>query len=968
MLRVFKLVNRHRSGYGPRIASSSEAVLKLTSPSTKRHFFWGNDGGDSKGSGNGGDNGNKKGEKPISAEEKSANESSEPVVSSSSSALSRVGFGDEAPRYPHLTALPVISKPLFPGIVTSITVSDEATIDALEKIKGSAGPGGYIGVFLRKKYPNGVTDGGVLVDYPELITDPSELYKVGTLAQVHRITRTFGHNHNEILHDSLDSPESILKDDKSASVLLLAHRRIDLLSVDKMGPPIDVTCSHWQRMMYKMGQDSGRDDIIRALSNEIMQTIRDIAQHNSLFRENATYFPTRVDSNDPYKLADFAAGLTTGSPQDLQGVLEEKDPERRLQMALELLSKEKELSKLQQEISRKVEEKMSETQRKYMLTEQLKSIKKELGMEKDDKEALLLKYRKKIAAFPSVPEEVMEVIDSELEKLSTLEKNSSEFNVTRSYLDWLTCVPWGTTSEENFDIKGARETLDRDHYGLDEVKDTILAYIAIGKLKGGIQGKILCLAGPPGVGKTSIASSVADALGRKFYRFSVGGLSDVSEIKGHRRTYVGSMPGKMIQCLKTTGTMNPLVLIDEIDKLGMGYRGDPAAALLELLDPSQNHTFMDHFMDVQVDMSKVLFMCTANDLGNIPAPLLDRMEVIRLSGYDVPEKVKIAENYLVPKALRDSGLLPEKKEEGSIDPDSSEDEEVASETRILQQIPESLSITQTAIDKLVRWYCREAGVRSLNKYIEKISRKLALQVVAEDEGAVLTKDSARKSDTWVVSEDNLEEYVGKPIFTSDRLYDKDPLPHGIVMGLAWTSMGGAALYIETQAIKKGINSEGKPKGGGTLKTTGQLGSVMQESTQIAYTVSRARIAKIDPDSSYFDDNDIHLHVPEGATPKDGPSAGVTMTTAMLSLALDKPIRNDLAMTGEISLTGKVLPVGGIKEKIMAARRAGIKFIILPGQNKRDYDEIPDYLKEGLEVFFADDYSNVYEVAFLSNQS
>ena len=803
MLRVFKLVNRHRSGYGPRIASSSEAVLKLTSPSTKRHFFWGNDGGDSKGSGNGGDNGHKKGEKSISAEEKSANESSEPVVSSSSSALSRVGFGDEAPRYPHLTALPVISKPLFPGIVTSITVSDEATIDALEKIKGSAGPGGYIGVFLRKKYPNGVTDGGVLVDYPELITDPSELYKVGTLAQVHRITRTFGHNHNEILHDSLDSPESILNDDKSASVLLLAHRRIDLLSVDKMGPPIDVTCSHWQRMMYKMGQDSGRDDIIRALSNEIMQTIRDIAQHNSLFRENATYFPTRVDSNDPYKLADFAAGLTTGSPQDLQGVLEEKDPERRLQMALELLSKEKELSKLQQEISRKVEEKMSETQRKYMLTEQLKSIKKELGMEKDDKEALLLKYRKKIAAFPSVPEEVMEVIDSELEKLSTLEKNSSEFNVTRSYLDWLTCVPWGTTSEENFDIKGARETLDRDHYGLDEVKDTILAYIAIGKLKGGIQGKILCLAGPPGVGKTSIASSVANALGRKFYRFSVGGLSDVSEIKGHRRTYVGSMPGKMIQCLKTTGTMNPLVLIDEIDKLGMGYRGDPAAALLELLDPSQNHTFMDHFMDVQVDMSKVLFMCTANDLGNIPAPLLDRMEVIRLSGYDVPEKVKIAENYLVPKALRDSGLLPEKKEEGSIDPDSSEDEEVASETRILQQIPESLSITQTAIDKLVRWYCREAGVRSLNKYIEKISRKLALQVVAEDEGAVLTKDSARKSDTWVVSEDNLEEYVGKPIFTSDRLYDKDPLPHGIVMGLAWTSMGGkfTLLKYRREAIR-----------------------------------------------------------------------------------------------------------------------------------------------------------------------
>jgi Lon-like ATP-dependent protease len=374
-----------------------------------------------------------------------------------------------------------------------------------------------------------------------------------------------------------------------------------------------------------------------------------------------------------------------------------------------------------------------------MLTEQLKSIKKELGMEKDDKESLLAKYRKKLAEFKAVPDEVMETIESELEKLSTLEKNSSEFNVTRSYLDWLTSVPWGESSKENFDIGGARTILNRDHYGLDEVKDTILAYIAIGKLKGVIQGKILCLAGPPGVGKTSIAKSVAEALGREFFRFSVGGLSDVSEIKGHRRTYVGSMPGKMIQCLKTTGTMNPLVLIDEIDKLGTGYRGDPASALLELLDPGQNDTFRDHFLDVPVDMSKVLFMCTANDLGNIPGPLLDRMEIVRLSGYDVPEKVQIAEQYLVPKALRESGLLPEKKDESpdtsdesesneKIDDSSDVSDEGNSETvAVRPSIPESLSIARSAIDKLVRWYCREAGVRNLNKHIEKISRKLALQ-------------------------------------------------------------------------------------------------------------------------------------------------------------------------------------------------------------------------------------------------
>lgn len=940
-------------------AKNCVASQAFNFPSTaKRRFFWGK-GDDDNSNNNKGDGNDKKGKNLEAKDHTSNDDSSETIVSSASSLPTRIGFGDEAPRYPHLTALPVINKPLFPGIITSVTVTDETTIHALEKIKGSAGPGGYIGVFLRNKYTNGVTEGGVLLEHPEIITDPSDLFKVGSLAQIHRITRNFGNHDSDVINGEDENNDSIFGRGKTASVLLLAHRRIDLQTVDNMGPPIDVTCSHWPRMTYKMGEDSARDDIIRALSNEVLKTVRDIAQHNPLFRENATFVPFRVDANDPFRLADFAASLTTGSATDLQDIMEEKDPEMRLQMALELLSKERELSKLQQEISKKIEEKMTETQRKYMLNEQLKLIKKELGVEKDDKEALLAKYRKKISEYKPIPDEILKVIESEMEKISTLEKNSSEFNVTRSYLDWLTSIPWGKCSKENFDIKGARIILDRDHYGMDEVKDTILAYIAIGKLKGGIQGKILCLVGPPGVGKTSIAQSVAKALGREFFRFSVGGLSDVSEIKGHRRTYVGSMPGKMVQCLKTTGTMNPLVLIDEIDKLGMGYRGDPAAALLELLDPNQNNTFMDHFMDAPIDMSKVLFMCTANDLENIPAPLLDRMEVVRLSGYDVPEKIKIADQYLVPKALRESGLLT--------DVPKSDDEKQETPVPISEQnIPQSLSIDQSAIDKLVRWYCREAGVRNLNKYIEKISRKLALQVVAEEEGAELREESKRKSNTWVVSEDNLEEYVGKPIFTSDRLYDKDPLPHGIVMGLAWTSMGGSALYIETQAIRRGRDSEGKPRGGGTLKVTGQLGKVMEESTQIAYTVARARLADIDPKSSYFDNYDIHMHVPEGATPKDGPSAGITMTTAMLSLALDKPVRNDLAMTGEISLTGKVLPVGGIKEKIMAARRAGIKCVILPAQNKRDYDEMPDYLKEGLEIFFAEDYATVFDVAFSSS--
>lgn len=901
----------------------------------------------------------------------------------------KLGYGDEAPRFPNLNALPLINRPLFPGVVTSVTISDPATIDLLTE-KSRSGPGAFIGAFLRSKHSSGVTEGGVFLEQPEIITDAKDICSVGTLAQIHRVNANFNNGDggptspNDGMdiqsqigsasgtsttssstsfqdRDEVDIGDTIMSG-KTASVLLMAHRRIDLLSVDNIGPPIDVTVSHWDRLQYIMGSDSASDDTIRALSNEIMSTIRDVAQHNALFREHVTYFPARIDANDPYRLADFAASVTTtSSPEELQAVLEERDVELRLHKALVLLSKEREVSKLQQEISRKVEEEMTETQRKYMLMQQLKSIKKELGMEKDDKEALETKFRKKIAECKDVPKEVMDTIDSEMEKMSTLEKNSSEFNMTRTYLEWLCSIPWGNNSEENFDIQDAKKILDRDHYGMDDVKDIILQFIAVGKLKGSVQGKILCLAGPPGVGKTSIAESVAAALGRKFYRFSVGGLSDVSEIKGHRRTYVGAMPGKFIQCLKNVKTTNPLILIDEIDKLGSGYRGDPAAALLEVLDPNQNSTFVDHFLDVPVDMSKVLFMCTANDIGTIPGPLLDRMEIVSLSGYDVPEKLAIAEQYLVPKAMKESGLLMADEPTDGDDKNSKGDDEKKEALQL--DVPETLSLDSSAIEQLVRWYCREAGVRNLQKHIEKITRKLALQVVADSEGTELIGKSSRKSDTWVVSDENIEDYVGKPIYTSDRMYETDPLPHGIVMGLAWTSVGGSALYIESQAIKRGTNADGTKKGGGMLKVTGQLGKVMEESTQIAYTVARSILTDLHPSSSYFDDNDVHIHVPEGATPKDGPSAGITIITALLSLALDRPVKNDLAMTGEVSLTGKVLAVGGIKEKVMAARRAGIKCVVLPAANRRDFDEMPDYLKEGLDVHYADTYQTVYDVAF-----
>jgi ATP-dependent Lon protease len=418
----------------------------------------------------------------------------------------------------------------------------------------------------------------------------------------------------------------------------------------------------------------------------------------------------------------------------------------------------------------------------------------------------------------------------------------------------------------------------------------------------------------------------------------------------------------------SSGSTNPVVLIDEIDKLGSGIRGDPSSALLEVLDPSQNSSFRDHFLDVPVDISKVLFICTANELERIPGPLLDRMEVIRLSGYDFPEKVAIAEQYLVPKSMKDNGLMVDPRDQATDDDKDKEtlpkDTTPLASFKFADNIPESLTLAKGAIESLVRWYAREAGVRSLAKYIDKITRKLALQIVAEGAGTTLTDKSTRKSGSWEVTSANLADYVGKPIFTSDRLYDKDPLPNGIIMGLAYTSMGGSALYIETQGIKRGLDGEGKPRGGGTLKTTGQLGDVMKESAQIAYTVARAKLAEQSMGANdFFDLTDIHMHVPEGATPKDGPSAGITMVTSMLSLAMDKPVRNDLAMTGEISLTGKVLPVGGIKEKIMAARRAGIKCVVLPAANQRDFDEIPEYLKEGLEVNYADAYEKVYGVAF-----
>jgi ATP-dependent Lon protease len=491
-----------------------------------------------------------------------------------------------------------------------------------------------------------------------------------------------------------------------------------------------------------------------------------------------------------------------------------------------------------------------------------------------------------------------------------LEPNSPEYSVTRNYLDWLTILPWGKFSKDSYNLDKARRVLDRDHYGLEDVKDRILEFIAVGKMKGDISGSILCLVGPPGVGKTSIGHSIAEALGRRFYRFSLGGMRDEAEIKGHRRTYIGAMPGKFIQAMKSAGTANSVLMLDEIDKIGASFHGDPASALLEVLDPEQNSAFRDHYLDVPFDLSNVLFVATANQLDTIPAPLLDRMEVIRLSGYILKEKVEIARRYLVPKALASHGL-----HKGQV------------------------SIRRAALEAIIDGYAREAGVRGLENRIKKIMRRTALEF------------ATGKAEKIVIGRRDLEKYLGKPVFVEEEVFENIP---GVVTGLAWTSMGGATLQIEATAVPS------KNKG---FKQTGQLGNVMVESSDIAYSYAMAHLEQIGAPADFFDTHFVHLHVPAGATPKDGPSAGITMATALASMVTGKPVRRKLGMTGELTLTGRVLPIGGLKEKTIAARRVGLESLIFPEGNRKDYEELPDYLKEGLSVHFVREFDDVYRLAF-----
>ncbi|MEJ2380137.1 MAG: endopeptidase La [Gammaproteobacteria bacterium] len=649
-------------------------------------------------------------------------------------------------------------------------------------------------------------------------------------------------------------------------------------------------------------------DELRAYALAVINTIKELVPLNPLYSEELKAFLDRFSPNEPSFLADFAAGMTTVSGAELQEILEIVPVKRRMERVLVLLKKELEVARLQTQIRQKVEEKMSEQQRKFFLREQLKEIQKELGIAKDDRTADLEMFRERVQEL-EVPAEARKRLDEEMQKLSILEAGSPEYAVTRNYLDTLTSLPWGKYTEDKLDLERAREILDRDHDGLEDVKDRIIEFLAVGAFRGEISGSILLLVGPPGVGKTSIGRSIADTLGRKFYRFSLGGMRDEAEIKGHRRTYIGAMPGKFIQAIRDSGVANPVIMLDEIDKVGASYRGDPASALLEVLDPEQNSDFLDHYVDVRFDLSKVLFVCTANQLDTIPAPLLDRMEITRLAGYITEEKVQIARHHLWPRQLQRAGVKSSQ-----------------------------LKITDAALRHLIEGYAREAGVRSLEKQLGRIVRKAVVRLLGR------TKTPIR------IGIKELQDYLGPPFFRPDK-----PLRGvGIVTGLAWTAMGGATLAVEATRVHT------KNRG---FKLTGKLGEVMRESAEIAYSYVSAHLKEYEGDPGFFDQAFVHLHVPEGATPKDGPSAGVTMATALLSLARNQRIRRPLAMTGELTLTGQVLPVGGIREKVIAARRSRIMELILPEANRRDFEELPDYVREGVKVTFAGHFREVKEAAF-----
>ena len=759
--------------------------------------------------------------------------------------------------------LPVYERPFFPAQIQPLVVDKDHWRSTFEKL-----------------HENDQHVVGLIYvpDDAQEIPDPTEFSKTGCVVRLH----------------------NVVEQESSLQFIAQGLQRFTINKWLRKAPPFASSVS------YPEEPHEEKDDI-KSYAMALIQAIKELVPLNPLYNEELKNFLNHFNLNEPSPLADFAAAITTAPGEDLQEVLDTIPILQRMEKVLLLLRKEIEMARLQGEIRQEVESKIHKNQRDFFLKEQLKIIQRELGIAKDDRTSDVEQFKQRMEnRNPS--EAVKKRFDEELQKMSVLETGSPEYGVTRNYLDWVTQVPWGVHSEDKLDLKKARRILNRDHAGLVDVKDRILEFLALGAYRGEISGSILLLVGPPGVGKTSIGRSIADSLGRKFYRFSLGGMRDEAEIKGHRRTYIGAMPGKLVQALKDVQVENPVIMLDEVDKIGASFQGDPASALLEVLDPEQNNEFLDHYLDLRVDLSRVLFVCTANQMDTIPRPLLDRMDDIRLAGYLPEEKLKIATKHLWPRLLERNNVSPNK-----------------------------VVLADTAVKALIEGYAREAGVRNLEKLLAKILRKAVVKLLG---------GSRRVS----ISGKTLTDYVGPPIFRKERQLKGV----GVVTGLAWTAMGGATLPIEATVV----NEE---KSG--FKLTGNLGNVMKESAQIAYSFVTSNLSSYNIRKDLAKNTFVHLHVPEGATPKDGPSAGITMATALLSLALNKKVNANVAMTGELTLTGQVLPVGGIKEKLIAAKRLGIKTIVLPFDNKRDYDELTRSIKTGIKVHFAQTYKDVSDIVF-----
>lgn len=620
-------------------------------------------------------------------------------------------------------------------------------------------------------------------------------------------------------------------------------------------------------------------------------------------------FPSVASVDQPGRLADIITSHLDIKTEEKQRILEAFDVEDRLEILNEIVNREIEILTIEQDINIKVRSQINKVQREYYLREQLRAIQEELGQDAavEDEIDNWLKQLKKLKLSPKVTEK----IEKEIKRLSKIQPSSAEGGVIRTYIEWIFSLPWNKASKELIDISTAEKILDEDHYGLEKVKERILEYLAVMKLSKSMKGPILCLVGPPGVGKTSVARSIARAVNREFVRMSLGGVRDEAEIRGHRRTYIGAIPGRVISAIKEAGTRNPVFLFDEVDKIGADFRGDPASALLEVLDPEQNKDFVDHYLEIPFDLSKVMFITTANTTETIPRPLLDRMEVIYVPGYTEEEKVKIAERYLIPKKIKEHGLKSE-----------------------------NLTISESTIRSIINYYTRESGVRNLEREIANVCRKAARKIV---EG-----DATRLR----ITAGNIESYLGKKRYRYDIIEGENEI--GVTTGLAWTIVGGDTLFIETTLIP----------GSGKLVLTGQLGEVMQESAKAGISYIRSISKDLGIDENFYKEYDLHIHIPEGATPKDGPSAGVTMCTAIISTLTKTPVRKDVAMTGEITLRGKVLPVGGIREKVLAAHRAGIKKVLLPTENEVDIEEIPANVRKKLEFVLIHNVSEALEHALV----